>query len=1577
MTLTEDLSIFHDAGLGDLGRLYYRAVPAGDPAAGEIELVRAHRELAEVREPGTPVISTVERAAGGSRRSSPATVIQVVTDDMPCLVDSVLDELARSGTRVRRVVHPIVVVRRDAEGTLTEILADADPERPPSGALVESWMSIEVDQLRGEGRAGELCKRLTSVLDDVREVVRAGEEMRDIALAVGAAVEDADAAALLRWLANGHFMFLGYRFDDFTPTADPVLGLGLLRGDSSLVAGLDTPAPEKGAPLLELAPASGLSTVHGPGTPFHIGVRTFHPDGHVTGVHRFVGAFTSAAKHENVTAIPVVSERVLQAIHQAGVPLESHSGRRMLGILHDLPRTELFSADWEFLHGVVTGVPAPAERHRIALFVRRDPHGRFYSCLVYLPRDRFTTASRLAMEKVLLSELGGTSVDHYVRAGEAALATVQFIVNTGAVRVAEPDVQRLTEKISATVRGWDDHLVEKVLAGNDIEVSAELAQRYAAAFPEAYKEDFGAEVGLADLTKLRKLSGDGDLALSVYVPSGAEAGEARFKLYLCGGRITLSAVLPVLDRMGVEVVDEHPYEVSWDGTQRWIFDFGLAHEQAGVWRDAAARDRFSEAFAAVWRGDAEADRFNALVLCADLDWRQAALLRAYAKYLRQIGTTYSESYLQDTLLAHPEVATALVSLFETRFAPCSEADERERRTAELDATITGLVDEVTSLDADRILRGYHSLIHATVRTNYFYFVGKANPAGKDHVLSLKLNSAAVPTMPQPRPHCEIFVYSPRVEGVHLRYGPVARGGLRWSDRREDFRTEILGLVKAQAAKNAVIVPVGAKGGFVVKRPPGEDRNALVAEAVSCYRMFISGLLDVTDNLVDGRVVTPPRVVRHDDEDAYLVVAADKGTATFSDYANEVATAYGFWLGDAFASGGSVGYDHKAMGITARGAWESVKRHFRELGVDTQSQDFTVVGIGDMSGDVFGNGMLLSRHIRLVAAFDHRHVFVDPDPDPKVSFAERQRLFGLPRSSWADYDPAKISAGGGVWPRTAKSIPVSAPMRAALGLADGTEALSPAELIQAILRAPADLLWNGGIGTYVKSAAEHQTDAHDKANDAVRVNGGDLRVKVVGEGGNLGLTQLGRIEFARAGGKINTDALDNSAGVDCSDHEVNIKILLDQVVAKGGLSRADRDKRLAALTGEVAEAVLANNWRQNRVLGVSRAHAAAMVLVHARMIQYLERHRGLDRRLEALPSKQELVALERAGQGLTSPELATLMAHVKLGLKEEVLRCGLVEESAFSHRVADYFPAPLRKRYAAAIEQHPLRREIEATLLVNEVVDNGGLSYAFRLAEELSVEPADAVRAFAVVTEVFDLRSLWDQIDREGEALPTTVTDALTLETRRLLDRASRWMLTQRPQPLDVAAETERFRPLVRRLQAEAMDLVRGEEKRAVGHQAERLMADGVSEPLARRVACLLATYPLLDVVEIAKAAEGDDATESASRRAAELYYTLADHLGADTLLTEVSELRRDDRWNALARLVLRDDLYNSLRAVTLDVFLGSDAGDGAEDTIDVWEEVNKSRLTRARLVLDELSRSGRADLPALTVAVDQIRSMVG
>ncbi|MBV9352345.1 MAG: NAD-glutamate dehydrogenase, partial [Mycobacterium sp.] len=913
------------------------------------------------------------------------------------------------------------------------------------------------------------------------------------------------------------------------------------------------------------------------------------------------------------------------------------------------------------------------------------------------------------------------------------------------------------------------------------------------------------------------------------------------------------------------------------------------------------------------------------------------------------------------------------ALFEALFDPSPSDSPKSRDAQAAAAAVTADIDALVSLDTDRVLRAFASLIQATLRTNYF--VTHGHSARSQDVLALKLNAQLIDELPEPRPKFEIFVYSPRVEGVHLRFGHVARGGLRWSDRREDFRTEVLGLVKAQAVKNAVIVPVGAKGGFIVKRPPlasgdsAADREAARNEGIACYTLFISGLLDVTDNVdhTTGEVSAPPGVVRRDGDDAYLVVAADKGTATFSDIANDVAKSYGFWLGDAFASGGSVGYDHKAMGITAKGTWEAVKRHFREMGVDTQSEDFTVVGIGDMSGDVFGNGMLLSKHIRLLAAFDHRHIFLDPNPDAAASWAERERLFKQPRSSWDDYDKSLISEGGGVYSREHKAIPISPEVRAALGIDDDVTEMAPPNLVRAILKAPVDLLYNGGIGTYVKAEMQSDADVGDRSNDPVRVNANQVRAKVIAEGGNLGVTSLGRVEFDLCGGRINTDALDNSAGVDCSDHEVNIKILIDSLVIAGKVKSEDRTDLLMSMTDEVGRLVLADNADQNDLMGTSRANAASLLPVHAMQIKYLVAERGINRELEALPSEKEIHRRVEAGIGLTSPELATLMAHVKLALKDDLLATDLPDQEVFAARLPQYFPSAVRDRFGAEIRSHQLRREIVTTMLVNDLIDTSGITYGYRITEDVGAKPVDAVRTYVATEAIFGVHELWRQI--RAADVPVTVSDQMTLDTRRLIDRAGRWLLNYRPQPLAVGAEINRFAKKVRALTPRMSEWLRGDDKAIVEQEAAGFVAEGASEDLAYMVAAGLYRYSLLDIIDIADIEDRDTA------EVADTYFALMDRLGTDGLLTAVSQLPRDDRWHSLARLAIRDDVYASLRSLCFDVLAVGEPDESGEEKIAEWEHTSASRVERARRTLTEIYESGQKDLAALSVAARQIRRM--
>jgi glutamate dehydrogenase len=1594
---------------------YFRHVPIEDQPrtpADVLGIVDGHWRVGQQRLVGEVKIRVFNPAPaageGSAAEGTPGwtdtkTVIDIVTDDMPSLVDSVIGALTMDNVTVHRVLHPILLSRRDTDGALQDVTDESGRVEPGALTLRESWMHVLIDRLSDAERAETIEDSLRNSLDLVRAVVGDAGALTGAAATAAAelrgtfsprsAQEVSEAADFLYWLISGNMTFLGYRRCERRPgetALTPVqgAGLGILR-DSVADSGEDNllaVAGDHPAHLL-LTQASAGSALTRDVPPFEVRARILGPDGEVLREHRFLGVLTPRALNAEITTTPVLRLIVQSVLSTLGAAPDTYTGQRAMDLLATYPRAELFWADADLVVDVVASVLQLASRRRLRAFLQPDPFGRFVSVMVYLPRDRYTTACRLAMQHILLDTFHGTGIRYTARVGDSLLAAVHFTVKTDPSTRTEPDLPALTKALRGTIRTWEDRLVAAVVGGGDEDLdTAGALSRYADAFDEGYKESYRVEEAVADLRLLDQLTGPDDLALKM-APSGPDVvGQWRLKLYVTGGAVTLSRALPVLQTLGADVLDERPYEVRRsDGSQSRIYDFGLSFPLEEVSKgadDPELRVRFSEAFIAAWSGRSEVDGFNQLVLAAGLNWREVAVLRSYAHYLRQIGTPYTQRYVEQVLNTHPLITADLASLVEAQVDPDlfdHEAGGPAARAAavqRLSSGITGALEEVTSLDADRILRTMLTLVMATSRTNEYV----VDPAGaRREFLSVKLDPHRVPGVPKPVPAHEIWVYSPRLEGVHLRFGDVARGGLRWSDRPEDFRTEILGLVKAQEVKNAVIVPVGAKGGFVVKRPPAPtgdpltDREQHLAEGIACYRMFIAGLLDLTDNRHAGHIVPPQRVIRRDGDDSYLVVAADKGTATFSDIANGVAHDYGFWLDDAFASGGSVGYDHKAMGITARGAWESVKHHFRELGVNTQTEDFSCVGVGDMSGDVFGNGMLLSQHIRLLAAFDHRHIFIDPNPDVGESFVERLRLFELPRSSWADYDPALISAGGGVFPRTAKSIPITEQMRDALGLPAQTTAMSPTELMHAILQAPADLLWNGGIGTYIKASTESNADVGDKANDALRVDGAQLRVKVVGEGGNLGVTQLGRIEFARAGGRINTDAIDNSAGVDTSDHEVNIKIALQERMERGELDEPGRLALLTSMTDEVAALVLDDNRGQNRVLGASRLHAPVMLSVHARMIDAMVDAGRLDRALEFLPSHTQISARLAAGEGLAGPELCVLLAYVKAGLSAAMLDSPLPDDPAFTGRLPEYFPRHMRDGSAgalAAITAHPLAREIVTTETVNDMVNRAGLSFSFRLEEEMAATPQDSIRAYTIVSEVFDLPGIWSAIADLDNKVPAATQDTLNLRTRRLLDRGARWLLTRRPQPLDVLGETARYAAPVAELTPLLPRWVIGEDQSSVAKEIAELTAMGAPEGIAATVAYSLHTFSLLDVVDVA-AETGQDL-----QQAGELLYALSAHLDFDHLLTSVTALERGDRWHALARQALRDDLYRSLRMLTADVLSTTSAELDAAGKIAQWESQNASRLARARRTLGEIAAVSAGDLAPLSVAAREIRSMI-
>jgi glutamate dehydrogenase len=1562
-------------------RAYYAGAAPEDLAEFDLYgAALAHWHFLQRRRPGKPKVHAYTPSLEEHGWQSTHSVVEIVTDDMPFLVDSVAMALTRQGSAIHAFVHPIVKVRRDDEGRLLGLQSwEAD-------GLAESLIHVEIDRHAEQALLDELTVNLQRVLADVQAAVEDWPAIRDQVRVIVAELDErplpvapdelADAKELLEWMADDHFTFLGYReYELHMQDGEDVLssvpgsGLGILRESerkpvSHSFARLSPEARRLAhAPtLLNLTKANSRATVHRPAYLDYVGLKRFDERGAVCGECRFLGLYTHTAYSTTPWEIPVLRRKAGRVVERSGFVAGSHDYKALVEILETYPRDELFQIEEDELFEIALGILHLGERRRVRLFVRRDAFGRFLSCLVFLPLERYNTAVRRRIERILQDAFDGASVDLSARVSESVLARLHAVVRTDVGAPRDFDVAAIEARLAEATRTWSDDLHDVLVEQLGEDQGAELYRRYGDAFPPAYQDDFAPGAAVADIQRIERLDPGGDLDMSLYLPLESPAGHLAFKLLRSGQPILLSDVLPLLENMGARVTDERPFEVRpVDRAPVWIYDFGLDYGEDVELQADRVRQIFQDAFAEAWRGALDNDGFNRLVLGAELTWREVALLRAIAKYLRQGGSTFSQAYMEEALAGNPDVARLLVQLFRLRFDPRGERAGVEVRGVVQE--IEQRLDAIASLDEDRILRSFLSVIQGMLRTNYFQTGDDEDPKP---YLAFKLDPAGIPDLPAPRPMFEIFVYSPRTEGVHLRAGKVARGGIRWSDRREDFRTEILGLMKAQTVKNAVIVPTGAKGGFVLKRPP-EAPEALREEVVDCYRILVRGLLDLTDSLVGGESVAPTNVVCYDDDDPYLVVAADKGTATFSDVANGLAAEYGFWLGDAFASGGSTGYDHKSMGITARGTWESVERHFRELGADIESTDFTVVGIGDMSGDVFGNGMLLSRHTKLVGAFDHRHVFLDPDPDPEQSFDERSRLFALAGSSWADYDEQLISSGGGVFPRTAKSIQLSPEARAAL--ATDATALTPNELIRALLRAPVDLLWNGGIGTFVKAKGEAHADVGDRTSDAIRVDAEELRCRVVGEGGNLGFTQRGRIAYASRGGRILMDAIDNSAGVDCSDHEVNLKILLDAIVAEGDLTEKQRNVLLAEMTEEVADLVLRDNYEQTQAISTSVAQAASMIDVHARYIRHLEQKGKLDRALEFLPDDETLMERKAAGEGLTPPEIAILLSYTKVTLYEELLASDLPDDPDLAAELERYFPTALRQRFRTQLGRHTLRREIVAAQVTNEVVNRAGTTFAFRLNEETGATGPEIARAFIVARKVFDLQSLWDEIEHLDGRVAAQTQLGMLLETRILLERATRWFLRNRPRPLDVAATSSRFSPGAAALAAAAGDVLCAADRNAAGRAAEELVGAGVPHTLAARVGYLESLLPVLDLVEVAAA------TSLSLEEAIAIYFAIDDRLDLHSLRERITALPRKERWEALARRALWEDLQSEHRALTADI-LRESANSLVAERVATWIRHNAHAVERCEQVLADVKAGDASDLATLSVAVREIRNLI-
>jgi glutamate dehydrogenase len=1507
------------------------------------------------------------------------SVIEIVMDDMPFIVASCATELARQGLSIHRQIYPIYRVERDEQGQLLQL---CDNSKDAPGQTVETLVRFEIDRQTSPQVLEHLESRLQQVLLDVRYTVADWKPLL-------ARVEEAaswceksevcslcednhEAVELLRWMADGNFLFVGFRFYRVEPIEgkryrlhyEDGSGLGCFRDpvsesqrtlelDDHLSRQLETPE------MLVLTKSSTRSTVQQQAHFDFIGVKKTSPDGQVIGEWRFFGLYSSKAYDTPITQIPRIRQHVQRLLDASGMPSDTHGYKALRHIIYGYPRDELLQASYDQLHETINGMLECVEQRRFGVFLRPDSYGRFINVMMLVPRDQYNTDVRIRVQDILLRQLQGHSAEYSVRLSEQPLAMIQFSIHCKQAHRQEYNRDLLRSLIADTIQSWQDKLHQALLHNFDEAEANRLFERFGAQFPAAYRDNHSPRTAVADIQELNALHAA--LTTQLYRP---DTGPVRFKVLGRGRSLALSDVLPILEHLGVRVLDATPYAIGKEDEQAfWIIDFRLDSETEFDLGNSALREQFQQSFIRTYYGELEDDRFNQLILRAGISYHQVTLLRALCKYLLQLGLPFSQHYIELALFRNPQICRQLLALFNARFDP--QAPPGSKALGQLlAADILAALETVDNLDEDRILRHYLGVINAMLRTNYY----QADEEQDKGYLSFKLNTRALTFAPEPRPAFEIFVYAPWVEGVHLRAGPIARGGLRWSDRREDFRTEVLGLVKAQMVKNSVIVPVGAKGGFVPKQlPTGGDRNAIQAEVIRCYETFIRGLLDITDNRVGDDIVTPANVICHDDPDPYLVVAADKGTATFSDIANRISAEYGFWLGDAFASGGSNGYDHKKMGITARGAWESVKRLFREQNRNCQSEDFNVVGVGDMAGDVFGNGMLLSRHICLVAAFNHQHIFIDPRPDADSSWQERKRLFELPRSSWEDYDQSLISAGGGLYKRSAKHIDLSPEAQALL--ATEQTRFTPNELIRVILKAPVDLLWNGGIGTYIKASQESHDQVGDRSNDNVRVDASELRLKVIGEGGNLGLTQRARIEFARQGGLVNTDAIDNAGGVDSSDHEVNLKILLNQQVIAGTLDADERNPLLESMTEDIARLVLRHNYGQCQILSAANQVAPRRINDHRRLMQQLEKAGRLNRELEYLPSDEQLDELARNGQGLTRPEIAVLLAYSKLWLCDQLIADGIGDDPWLARELHNYFPDVIQQRFGAALQQHPLHPQLIATHCTNLICNRMGSTLVSYLQSEAHCSALDAVRAWMVAHQLLDMPAIWRELECFESQLEDSLFRRQLLRIHSLLERTSLWVLRNHGSNLDIADLLARYGSSVTEVSDMLLPYLDVAEQEHLQHDSEALQDTGLPVALAQRLATLANLSRGLEIVALCLKSGQD------SKTASRVYFTLEQHLELGPLRKMILALPERDLWQRKARRALSLEVDGALAQACAAVLSDIKSCDDLDQRLQHWQTQSRPILQHLQQLFSEIRSSDTPDLPMLSVAVRELSNL--
>ena len=1551
-------------------------------------LINQAWQQASKREAGSQAFVTVGPLNGADGRATGYDQVLILQDDAPFLVDSVLGELADAGVTVRALYHPIVEMAAGRRDSLIILIIDPLPQ--------------ERRDVLGEGLASAMSDVRLAVQDHARMVEAMQQAIGRLEAHNSNRIDPAvreENIAFLRWVKSDHFVFLGARDYDFpvgangelqaeAPMSENESGMGILSDPERRVLrrasepAVLTPAMKQQmdhSDPVTVAKSNLRSRVHRRAVMDYIGVKRYDAQGRAVGETRFVGLFTAEAYDKMASVVPLIRRKVANALARADKAEGSHNYKRLKNILENYPRDELFQISEDELLDTALGILHLYDRPRIRLFSRRDPFDRFVSVLAFIPRERFDASLRARIGQILAEAWGGRVSAWYPQLSDQPLTRVHYIIGVTPGAHPTPDAKALEAAVAEAGRSWVDRFESALRAADFDEVAVgPTSAKWAESYGAGYRDRYDATEAVADLGQFDRLNdgsaADGISAEPVAVRAFRTEGETslqfRFKLYRRGSAVPLSDVLPILADMGLKTLEESDHVVRPQGDEPiYIHDFLLEDPRGDKLDFADIKAPFEAAFAAVWNGRTESDGFNRLVLELAIDWREAALIRTLARYRQQTGLDPSQAVQEVALREYPQVSRAILSLFAAKFDPAKGGDaaSREADVAEIQKTITTLLQDVASLDHDRALRRIADLIGAVKRTNFYQ--------GKPHI-SIKIAPREIEEMPLPKPFREIFVWAPHVEGAHLRFGPVARGGLRWSDRRDDFRTEVLGLVKAQQVKNSVIVPVGSKGGFYPKQlPVGGDRDAMQAEAIRAYKTFLSGMLDITDNIVgEGAPVRPENVIAWEGDDPYLVVAADKGTATFSDIANSVSQSYGFWLDDAFASGGSAGYDHKEMGITARGAWEAVKRHFRETGKDIQNDPFTVVGVGDMSGDVFGNGMLLSKAIKLVAAFDHRDIFLDPSPDPAKSWEERNRLFNTPRTTWQDYDKGLISEGGGVFSRAAKTITLTPQIKEMLDIEADT--VDPVTLMQAILKARAELLYFGGIGTYIKGAGETNAQVGDKANDAIRINGGDVRAQVIGEGANLGMTQLGRIEAARAGTRLNTDAIDNSAGVDSSDQEVNIKILTGGAIASGHLKAEDRNALLKSMTDEVAQKVLAHNYDQTLAVTLQQAEGAAALDAQQAFMQHLTALGKLNRAVEYLPDDARIAEMKLQGTALTRPELAVLTAYSKLELFDEIVASAAPDDAFFEDMLVHYFPAPLAK-FEEDMKGHRLRRDIIATVLSNEIVNMAGATFPDRLRAAAECDTAAMVTAFETARQVFRLDQAWKDVSALDLKIPAEAQTALYREIALVLRRQTYWLARRAARTeTTVGSMIAAYQPAADALRAAGPDVLSRYEQNRYESRVATFVGLGAPEALARDIAML---RPMVATADI-----GDLATEMgwSAPAMARLYHQVGAAFDFDRLRVAAGSIASGDHFDRLAVRRLIQDLMAEQQQLTRAVAASvnesvSISEADAEAAVDSWIGDRLPQVEALRASVDGIETSGAGwTFAKLTIANSGIREVI-